>query len=102
MPRCGQVADTQQLGIGVIEQLGSQREVLHGAVERQEEMSTLLARSCVRARTHMQFSHRTQQQNSVLTAQQPPTTLRGSSAASHTQASPHQWHGARTHSRERE
>jgi len=42
---CGQVADTQQLGIGVIEQLGSQREVLHGAVERQAEMATLLARS---------------------------------------------------------
>lgn len=46
---CGQVADTQQLGVGVIEQLGTQREVLHGAVGRQAEMTTLLARSCVRA-----------------------------------------------------
>jgi len=43
------VADTQQIGVAVIGQLGAQREGLTNAIERQGDMDTMLTRSYARA-----------------------------------------------------
>ena len=44
-PRPEQVADTQQLGNGIIETLGAQRDQIRGAIGRQDEMDSMLTRS---------------------------------------------------------